>query len=253
MNRRLPGLLLVAALLAGCAAQPVDERARQAAEINTDLGIRYMQHGMKAVALEKLQKALREDPGYARAHGAIAVLYEQLGEMDEADRHFRQAIRLAPKDPSTLNNYGGFLCRRGKVDAAIAQFRKAAAHPLYDRPALALANAGVCAYRAGRLRQSERLFRAALEKDPRQPAALFHMARLMLDRQDYLRARAYVQRLLEVTGPRPDVLWMGIQVERALGDRDAVASYALLLRHRFPNSPEARRLKALDADGGQER
>ncbi len=246
-RRWLPFVLVL--LLAACAGSQTreSERARRAAEINTELGVRYMQAGMKAVALEKLQKALREDPDYAKAHNAIAVLYEQLGETDKADRHFRRAIRLDPKDPSTLNNYGGFLCRQGKVDKAIEHFLEAAAHPLYDRPALALANAGVCALGAGRNDQAEKLFRQALDKNPRQPVALYRMARLMLDRQDYLRARAYVQRLMEVTGPRPELLWMGIQVERALGDRDAVASYALLLRNRFPDSPEARRLKAMES------
>ncbi|NNG13883.1 MAG: type IV pilus biogenesis/stability protein PilW, partial [Gammaproteobacteria bacterium] len=38
-------------------------------------------------------------------------------------------------------------------------------------------------------------------------------------------------------------LWLGIQIERKMGDKDAVASYALSLRKQFPDSEEAHLLR----------
>jgi type IV pilus assembly protein PilF len=40
------------------------------------------------------------------------------------------------------------------------------------------------------------------------------------------------------------MLWLGVRIERRLGDRNSEASYALQLRNRFPDSREARALLA---------
>jgi type IV pilus assembly protein PilF len=44
--------------------------------------------------------------------------------------------------------------------------------------------------------------------------------------------------------PSAEVLWLGVRVERKLGDRNSEESYALQLRNNFPNSSEARALLA---------
>ena len=59
-----------------------------------------------------------------------------------------------------------------------------------------------------------------------------------------LSARAYLQRFLEVSKHTAASLWMGIRIERQLGDKDAIASYKLALRNNFPDSNEATLLEA---------
>ena len=44
--------------------------------------------------------------------------------------------------------------------------------------------------------------------------------------------------------PTAESLWLGVRVERRLGDRNSEASYAMQLRNKFPNSVEARALGA---------
>ena len=124
--RRILLVLVAAAVIAGCAANGSQRRGpdgRNPAEVNVELGVRYMQAGMKAVALEKLKKALDQDPELPSAHNAIAVLYQNLGEDGLAEEHFRRALRLDPKYSQAHNNFGIFraalyqrrcLCRQGR-------------------------------------------------------------------------------------------------------------------------------------------
>ena len=71
-----------------------EEEISRAAQVNTQLGGAYLQRGQYEQALEKLQKALRYDSDYAPAHSTIAILYEQIGDVDSAEKHHKRAVRL---------------------------------------------------------------------------------------------------------------------------------------------------------------
>lgn len=234
----------LAVVLGGCNQSNIrpEEGKSSSAVANMELGIEYMREGKKAVALELLQKAIEQDPGLAEAHNAIAVLYESLGETDKADSHFRRALSINPKNSQAHNNYGGFLCRNQRWDDAEEHFLAAATNPLYETPEVAYTNAGICANTAKDAAKAEQHWRKALEVNPKFPAALLQMARLNVSRQEFMRARAYLQRLHEVARPNAESLWLGIQTERALGDKNAEASYSMLLKNGFPDSPQAKQL-----------
>jgi type IV pilus assembly protein PilF len=72
------------------------------------------------------------------------------------------------------------------------------------------------------------------------------MAKLTYAADDYLKAWAYVQRYLQVAEPTPETLWLAVRTERELGDSNAEASYALLLKSRFPDSLQAQQLERGD-------
>ena len=63
-------------------------------------------------------------------------------------------------------------------------------------------------------------------------------------RGDFGEAKRYLNRLTQVATANAETLWLGVRVERRLGDRNSEASYALQLRNRFPDSQEARALLA---------
>lgn len=241
---RLVALCLAIAAMSGCNQANVRqaEERSSSAEANMELGILYMREGKKAVALELLQKAIGQDPNLAEAHNAIAVLYENLGETGKADEHFRRALSLDPKNSQAHNNYGSFLCRNQRRDDAEQHFLEAAKNPLYETPEVAYTNAGICANTAKDSAKAEEYWRKALSVNPRFPAALLHMARLNVNAKNFLQARAYLQRLHEVAKPNAESLWLGVQTERVLGDKNAEASYSMLLKNGFPDSPQAKQL-----------
>jgi len=249
--RALLGLCLLVPALSACTPQNTRnaEEAAPAAVINTQLGNAYIRDHDYDRAMKKLQRALREDPSYPLAHASLGVLYEQLGEMGKADDHFRTALKLDPKNSSIRNNYGGFLCRNGRLKEADTQFQLAVSNPLYANAEYAYTNAGLCALRTHDKAKAEKYFRQALIKQPRFAPALFQMAQLSYDAKHYLSARAYLQRYGEVEKENPSFLWLGIQVETRLGNKDAAGSYALRLKAKFPDSHEAQELAEMERHG----
>jgi tetratricopeptide (TPR) repeat protein len=89
----------------------------------------------------------------------------------------------------------------------------------------ALANAGSCAYRAGRDRTAELNFRAALGLAPTQAQSLTGMAQLEHRRGDVLKARAFLQRREALAPLGPGELALGIEIETAAGDDRAAERY----------------------------
>lgn len=256
MIRRL-GFVLVLALittLAGCATTPetgMSEAQRQkAARTNTQLGVRYMQQGDLNRSLEKLDKALRQDPDYAEAHMVKAILHERLEQPDKAMGYYEQALELTPDNPTLLNNFGRFLCGRDEYEQALDLLEEAGSNPLYERPELAWSNAGVCALNNGDKERAESYLLKALNKNPRFPSALFRMAKLRFEQDHYMSARGFYQRYLAVADQTPESLWLGVRLEEKLGNEDAVASYSLLLRQKYPDSEETRKLLEWQANEG---
>ncbi|AFJ02171.1 tfp pilus assembly protein PilF [Methylophaga frappieri] len=202
------------------------------------LGLNYMQRGDYKSALEKLEKSLRQNPNLPSAHNTIALLYQRLGEIDKAEHHFKQAVKQGEDYSEAQNNYGVFLCQQQRYDEAEQWFLKAVENPLYLSVAGAYENAGLCAWQNEKTAVAEGYFRRALQVDSERGKSLLSMAEISYEQQNYLQARAYIQRFQSASPWTPRALLMGIKTERELGDENAVASYQLILRSRFPDSDE---------------
>jgi type IV pilus assembly protein PilF len=247
MNRShlwpLAALLLA---LAGCAGQAVHDspgldaraegRTNVQARIHTELGAGYYARGQYAIALQELKIAREADPGYAPAYSILGLVHAELREDRQAEDNFRRAIDLSPGYSEGHNNYGLFLCQRGRVPESLARFEAALANPLYETPEKALANAGVCLLDKGDLAQAEIYLTRALKRAPGLTTALLGTAELHFRQGRWLAARSVLRQVGEVMDLGAQALWLGVRVERRLGDRDAEASYGAQLRRRFPES-----------------
>lgn len=248
MIRRF-ALLLLALALAACAStaerEASESRRREMVATNVQLARNYLQRGQLEFAKEKLDKALAVDEDDVQANSLMALLQWRLKEYDAADRYFRRSLQT--KDPEAENNYGVFLCERGHIDEAETWFKRASANPLYQTPAMANQNAGLCLMKRGAYQAAETYFREALKLDPKLAPSLQQMASLAYESGRTLAARGFMQRYFEVGEDSPEVLLLAVRIERALGNKDAEASYALRLRGKFPTSPEAEQLQRAKA------
>ena len=197
---------------------------------------------------EAIRNAVVElDPGFSTAHNAMGLLQERLRNMPKAEEHFARAIELNPLDSAAQTNYGSFLCRTGRYAEGEQRFLQALKNSLYTRPEVAYTNAGLCAMNAGESSKAETYFRSALEFDPKIPTVLIGMADISENLQRHLPARAYLQRYLEVAQHTARSLWLGVRIERALGDRRTEQEYSTRLKSRFPDSLETQQL--LESEG----
>lgn len=241
MKLRVAAWLVVVLALTGCASTGEKEFDRKkSAQANAELGLRYMLQGKNDIALEKFKRALEHDPKSAVTHHYMAELYRRLEEYDDADDHYRRAIDLDAEDSNVHNNYGVFLCSRKKYKQAEKEFLAVLENPVYAGRAQTLENLGTCMRESGDVAKAEAYFRKALAADPRLVKSLFAMADISFAAGNALSARAYLQRFGELAPHNPESLWLGIRVERILGDKNAAGSYGMTLKNKFPEAEQTR-------------
>ncbi len=252
---RVVGILLLALSVAGCASksgggsvgtpQQVTSRAQASARIHTELAAQYYQRKQFGVALEELETALQAEPGYAPAFNLRGLVRMELHEYQKADEDFRQSLRLDSSDSEAHNNYGWFLCQRGKEADAIEHFMAALKNPLYQTPEKAYLNAGMCSRKSGNIKDAEEFLKKALRIQPDMPEALLTLADLNFANTDYAGAKSYFMRFSQSnTSPlTAENLWLAVRIERKLGDRKAEERYAAELRQRFPDASETQLIR----------
>jgi type IV pilus assembly protein PilF len=255
MNKlRFVAICLCVAVLAACAGNgTVGARSSDsdAAIANMNLGAGYLQQGNTTLAIERLQRALAQNPRLAQAHSTIALAYDQTGNIGDAETHYLRAIQLEPNNGNSANFYAVFLCRQQRWADAAPYFRRAADDPSYPTPEVALTNAGVCARDAGQTEAAAESFRAALARNPNYPDALLNMMELSFQQRNFLQARAFVQRYLAAAPATAGVLLTCVNVERELGDGAAADRCAAQLRSGFRGSDELAQLEALQRRDGR--
>lgn len=247
--------VVVAALLAGCAGQPADQgsspppskadsESLQRARAFTNLAAAYYTRAQYKIALDELRKAITADNRYGPAYNVYGLVYMDLEENSLAEENFRRAIDLDRNDSEARNNYGWFLCTRGRYKEGQEQFSAALRNPLYTRPEQAMTNAGLCAEKSGDLMLAEANLVKSLKLQPDNPNTILKLAALNF-RQDRLAdAQRQLEHYAELAQPTAESLWLGVRLERKLGNRSQEAAYGLQLRKNFPDSNEARLLLA---------
>ncbi|MFW5954971.1 MAG: type IV pilus biogenesis/stability protein PilW [Guyparkeria sp.] len=216
---------------------------RQAAEVNTELASGYMREGELKVAMEKIKRAIAFDGGYASAHHVHALLLDRLGEDEEAGEAYRKAHRLDRDNAGIANNYGGHLCREGEYEKAQALFRSAYEDPLYETPEYALVNSGRCYQRAGESDKALEQFRRAIDAGSNQPSATLGLARALHETGDSEEAARAMERYESRFRHTAASLATAIEIDKAVGDEEALRNHRMILRGRFPDSSQAKELE----------
>jgi tetratricopeptide (TPR) repeat protein len=133
------------------------------AEIYSDLGFTMARLGKSEEARADYEKALELDPKCGSAHFNLAVTFVQGGKFQEAESHYRQALRGRPT-AETHNGLGYVLARQGRTDEAVAEFRKAIdVDPKFTPACNNLAEALV---QQGKLEEAEQYYKRSLAEKP---------------------------------------------------------------------------------------
>src|SRR5665213_1531854 len=221
-----------------------------AASVNVQLGVDYLRQGQLALAQTKLERALKEDSHNPDAHGALALLDERLGKVDEADREYRRALVLSRHSPSMLNNYAVYLCSHARPDEGVRYFEEAATNPLYSTPWAAYTNAGVC-LRAGHRDQDAMVrFNRALQANPAYAEAAYQASDLDFSMQRDTQARERIDAFLMSNPATPDLLLLGWRIAQAQADIGGHSKYAYRLMHEFPKSQQTHAVQVATARAG---
>jgi len=256
---RLSHLALISALLlAGCAGTavapkqeplpnleqatslqpPVVADDRERAKVHTDLGLAYLRDGKYEIALNESRIALEAFSSYAPAHNLKALVHMTLGQNEQAESAFRQAVNYAPGNPEISNNFGWFLCQTGKIKESFTYFNQVLRNPLYKTPAKVLHNMGVCALLDKDDAAGESYLFRALKLDPNNLRAYYLLADIEYRRGRFDDARDWLKKLHAKINPTAETVWLALRIDRKLGDRRSEAANMGVLRNKFRDSPE---------------
>jgi len=210
----------------------------KAALLNVEMGEAYLAQGQIPRAKQKFIHALELKPKLPEAHTSIGFFYEKVGDLKEAEYHYKQAINYGSGKGRFYNNYGTFLCRQSRYKEADKAFNNAIKDKQYIKTAEVYENAGLCSLKEANLDKAQFYFKTAVDRDPNRSVASLELAALEFERHNYVVAKQYLDNFRLAGEPNPRSLLLGIKLSKVLGDKNQLASESLKLRNMFPNSPQ---------------
>lgn len=211
---------------------------RRRARNRLELASGYFAEGKTTVALDELKLSLQADPNYGEAYNLRGLVYMRLGDPRQAEDSFRRALQLNNRDADTLHNYAWLMCQQRRYDESIAMFTQANAIALYSGQSKTYMSRGLCEHAAGKKAEAERSFARSYELDASNPISGYHLAKLLFERNELQRSQFYIRRLNNSDLANSETLWLGIKVERKLGNASTVDQLVTQLRRRYPQSRE---------------
>lgn len=212
--------------------------SRKRARLRLELATGYFNEGKTTVALDEIKQALSNDPNFADAYNLRGLIYMRLGDPRLAEESFRRSIALNPRDANAAHNFGWMLCQQQRYPESYTYFKQALAVPLYGDQAKTLMAQGLCEIADGQKGVAERSLAKAYELDAANPITGYNLANLLYQRGDFKRSQFYIRRLNNGEFANAESLWLGIKIERKLGDTIAMNQLGGQLKRRFPQSSE---------------
>ena len=238
--------------ISGCTTTPVNSASAPDAYTDSDepqsrkraanrlrLAVLYFQEGKNSIALDEVKQAITADPNWFEAYNMRGLIYMRMSDYGLADASFQKALSINPASAEVKHNYGVMLCKQGRTEDALRMFGAALSTPGYNQRANTWMEQGVCQLQAGQRTDAEQSFLRSYEIDPANPVSGYNIGLLLFQRADAVKAQFYMRRINNGEYASAESLWLGIKIERRLGNSEAVSQLGSQLRKRFPQSMQA--------------
>lgn len=241
--RKLRSIIVLSViLLTACVSEPLPEGFKDAddfdpvnaAKTRISLGLTYLQNGNYSQAKFNLDKALQFAPRLADAHYSMAYYYQLVGEIELAEEAYQTAMDFEPNNADIANTYGAFLCRQGKYDKAKKYFLKAVNSDNYVSTAETYENLALCSKSQGQLEDAKTYLQSAINHQPSRGKSLFLLTELQIENAQWPEAKQSLNRYEKVARVSAESLWMHIQIEEGLGNKDSAMGYGDMLIRMYP-------------------
>ena len=178
MSTRLIFLLAaVTLLMTGCATGggETPEVRRLHARAAYERGVAAFRDKQASQALAAFREAIDTDPSVAIYPNALGLLYLELQRPDLALEQFTKATSADARFAEAHVNTGVALAEQRRWEEAVAAYRTALALPTIGSAYVAYNNLGRALYNLKRLPEAEEALRFAINLEPSQEPAYYHM------------------------------------------------------------------------------
>ncbi|MEX1666399.1 type IV pilus biogenesis/stability protein PilW [Zhongshania arctica] len=237
-------MLLSALVLSACVttqsggfASKTDDK--KAFETSLQLARSYIAQGNWDQAKRHLQYVEAADKNNPETLEALALVFQNTGELELAEQYYLRSISLAPKASRVRNNYAAFLYARGRYAEAASQLEVVVQELLYERRVEAFVNLGRCYIQLNQLTKAEDAFKRAFLMQGDDAAVLMSLAEVYFRMDRFVDSqRFYDAYLSKKPAQNAAALWLGIRLADKFDDKNAHASFALALKNLYPKSEE---------------
>ena len=167
---------------------PTSELARKLARAN-------WKKGDKGGAMATLIAWLERHPKDLGARLQLAAAYLDMKKLDDARRHYAEAVEQAPNEVVARNDLAWVLYRMGQYPAARTHAQRA--YELDDRNPSVLDTLGMVLLAQGEVSRAVTLLRTARESQPNNPQLAFHLASALARAGEKAQARVLLKSLLD--------------------------------------------------------
>lgn len=162
-------------LLSSCASDvtQMDFNRTEAVKARINLALAYLEQQDFPKAKENIDKALAHDSRDYLPHSVLGYYYQQINDVEQAQKSYQTALKLSQNQPDVLNNYGTFLCKQQRFEPAFLQFEQAlTSQAHYYHQADTWENIALCAKQAGQRERFDRALQALRDIDSNRAAQL---------------------------------------------------------------------------------
>ena len=206
--------IIIAVLFFGCANVPAP------IESHFNKGVEHYDSQEYAKAIEEYKLALRENPDNTFAMYNLAVVYQDQGKADLAEKLYQDILKIT-EDTFSRINLAGIHYDKGNTDEAFKQLEIAtnknpdSAHPL--------SVLGEFKERKGMLAEAEQKYLKALSIDNRHAPTHYRLGRLHLKREKFAQGIEHLKQSIELDAENPAYLeTLGAEYERSGNYLEAV-------------------------------
>lgn len=232
---------LLAVLCVGCAT--VSPERQKQADAHYQLGVSHLAEKRLQPASIEFQKAAEIDPNNRKVQYAMGhTLFEQ-SQYAAAEKKFRAAIRLMPADSESYNYLGKVYEKQGKLDEAMAAYRKALENPIYATPELPHHNLGLLYVQQKKTSDAIREFRDAIRFNPDFPFPYVELGDLYLKLGMMEEAVAINKELVDRFPDLPEANYRLAQAYLKSGAKQSALVYFQKVIQQAPDTPLAAEAK----------
>lgn len=253
-------LIVASVMLSACSptnnnlAQNDDDftfRRIEAAKINSDLALQYLQVGQLKIAKEKIDKALIENPNSDEVANVAGLISIRLNKDDDAEDFFNKSLSINPNSGSALNNYGVFLLQnKYEPKKALSLFYRALQDPYYKTQEVILINIASAKFGAFLLSKKSATANQyddmvedigqALFKNSHYHPAYIKLIEIQTYFKKYGIAKQTVQKLHGLVQPTSYSTYLALKLAIVSNNGIDKENYKRLLLSKFPKSIETR-------------
>jgi tetratricopeptide (TPR) repeat protein len=197
-------LFLGAILAAACGGSQVDEKTRiQSDRFYEAAYISWFEQHDNLAAIRNLTRSVELDPENDRAHYLLGTIRLGRGELDEAETHLREAVRLrGTEQPAARaeaqNSLGVLLIQKKQYAEAVQVLSAAAGEVLNREPWLAMGNLGWAHIELGEYDKAIEVLRRGLFDQPRFCVGLYRLGQAFYLKKDYTTAESSLRQAITV-------------------------------------------------------